>query len=260
MAVNDIRQHFPKQEHAFISHMEDMIRRCQDTGLNQLTEFLNPRQVTLVKNLCQRAGLNCFVSCESWPSEFGRCLIAPDYYQLMVSDFEMALLEIVYNPKFKQLTHPSIMGTFIGQLGIKRATFGDILIHQARVQVMVDRNLVDYMTSQITKIAGIGVTLKEVSFETLVAPRRDVVEKHLLVSSLRLDKVISSLYQLSRSEANKLIQSGAVKVNYAVIDYPELLLDNGDLVSVRGQGRFCFLAHQGFSKSGKHKIVIERIL
>lgn len=260
MTVQDIRQHFPKQEHAFINHIEDLIGRCQDTYVMQLTEFLNPRQVIIVKNLCQRANLTCFVSSDLWSSEFGRCLIAPDYYQLDEQDFDMALLEIVYNPKFGQLTHPKIMGTLIGKLGVRRTILGDIILNQGRAQIMVDRHLVDYVTSHITKISGIGVTLKEVAWTELLVSESDTLEKALLVSSLRLDKIVAAAYQLSRSEASQLIHSEHVKVNYAVIEHPETILVDGDLVSVRGHGRFSFTGSYGLSKSGKHKIVIERIL
>lgn len=256
----DIRQHFPKQEHAFISHIEDLIDRCQAIYALQLTEFLNPRQISIVKNLCQRADLKCFASTEHWPSEFGRCLIAPDYYELDSQDFEMVLLEINYPAKFGQLTHPKIMGTLIGQLGIKRTVLGDIVLNGTRAQLMLDRQLMHYCQERVTKIAGIGVTLTEVPFTELLISDDERLEIDLLVSSLRLDKIVAAVYKLSRSDAIKLIQSDKVKVNYAPVIEPDSQLVAHDLVSVRGYGRFVFTNQNGFSKSGKHKIVVERIL
>lgn len=37
--------------------------------------------------------------------EYAKVIVAPDYYQLDPSDFDLALLEMVYASKFHHLTH-----------------------------------------------------------------------------------------------------------------------------------------------------------
>mgnify|MGYP001740585345 FL=1 len=81
--------------------------------------------------------------------------------------------------------------------------------------------------------------------------------KDLLVTSVRLDKLVASTFKLARSVAVQLIQSGQVKVNYAPIDNPSRMIQVADLISVRKYGRFKFLSENGQSKSGKYKITVE---
>lgn len=82
---------------------------------------------------------------------------------------------------------------------------------------------------------------------------------NVLVSSMRLDKIIAAVLKLSRRQANQLIESEKVKLNYLVQPKVSHLIDIGDLISVRGYGRFTISRDNGLSKGGKHKLIIDRI-
>ena len=56
----------------------------------------------------------------------------------------------------------------------------------------------------------------------------------LTVSSLRLDTVIASIFNISRQKSASLIQSGKVKVNWSEKDQVSLELQELDLISIRG--------------------------
>ena len=59
-----------------------------------------------------------------------------------------------------------------------------------------------------------------------------------MVSSMRLDKVLATVLKLSRSQAIQLISAEKLKLNYQTLDRPSEMLQVGDLISVRGFGRF----------------------
>ena len=82
---------------------------------------------------------------------------------------------------------------------------------------------------------------------------------NVLVSSMRLDKIIAAVLKLSRRKANQLIESEKVKLNYLVQPKVSHLIDIGDLISLRGYGRFTSSRDNGLSKGGKHKLIIDRI-
>ena len=48
--------------------------------------------------------------------EYAKVIVSPDYYQLDPSDFDLALLEMVYASKFHHLTHSQVLGTIVHQL------------------------------------------------------------------------------------------------------------------------------------------------
>ena len=56
------------------------------------------------------------------------------------------------------------------------------------------------------------------------------------------------------------LASGKVKLNYRQIEKANQTVMIGDMISVRGYGRFRLAQRDGFSKSGKAKIVIESLL
>lgn len=258
MNINEqVYQHYRPQEHVFIKQIYDKIARCQDTYSYQLTAFLNPRQVRIASDLCRQSGVCFYSSTDTYPTELARCLIAPDYYELDVSDYAISLLDIQYARKFSELHHHQVLGTIIGELGIKREVFGDILKNKTTMQIMVDSTMVSYFQENITKIARTGVELREVPLEQLITPEEDPNLKLVLSSSLRLDKLIAETMTVSRSQAVKLIASEKVKVNYVEVSNSSEQVFEGDLISVRGFGRLRLKAIEGKTKSGKYKLQIE---
>lgn len=81
-----------------------------------MTDFLNPREIQIVKDLANYYNLKFFVSSTFDNEEYGRVILAPDYYELDEDDFEIKRLEISYARQFNKLTHPKILGALLNQL------------------------------------------------------------------------------------------------------------------------------------------------
>lgn len=254
---HSLTQHFSKDELAFVEKVENDIRFVETRYSLLLTPFINPRQVEIYQVLANRSGLKCFSSNQYMTREYARVIVAPDYYILEKKDFEIALLEIKYANKFNQLEHRQILGALLHQMGVKRTVFGDILVEDGRAQVFVDQRLSSHFVSEITKISRVSVQLNEVDYSQSIVSYEERDTKDLILSSLRLDKVLSSVLKLSRSQALKLITTEKVKLNYRVMTKPSVMLSIGDLISVRGFGRFYLTSDLGLTKSGKYKIRIE---
>lgn len=255
---HSLTQHFSKDELAFVEKVENDIRFVETRYSLLLTPFINPRQIEIYQALANRSGLKCFSSNQYMTREYARVIIAPDYYILEEKDFEIALLEIKYANKFNQLEHRQILGALLHQMGVKRTVFGDILVEDGRAQVFVDQRLSSHFVSEITKISRVSVQLNEVDYSQSIVSYEERDTKDLILSSLRLDKVLSSVLKLSRSQALKLITTEKVKLNYRVMTKSSVMLSIGDLISVRGFGRFYLTSDLGLTKSGKHKIRIEK--
>lgn len=260
MTTKDFKQHFHPSETPFIEKIQDIIQRVEDSYSFYLTEFLNPRQVEILKIVVASSDCHCFSSSDFYHTEYGRVIIAPDYYQLNEGDFELAVVDISYNAKFNTIKHAQILGTFIHELGIQRSLLGDILVAPGHAQVMTIKSMLSYAITNISKIARASVTLKEVSLENLI--QTNVGEEHLelLFSSLRLDVLIANVFKLSRSQAIKLVESEKVKINYRISGKASDLLGIGDLISVRGFGRFQLLEDNGLTKKGKYKLTISKTM
>ncbi len=260
MAIKDLYQHFKPNEREFVEKIDDLANRVESTYSYLLTEFLNPRQIEISKSVLGHRDLICFISSDYYPTEYARVLIAPNYYEFDVNDFNLVLLEINYNSKFNQLTHSQIMGALLHELGVRRTVFGDILIDDGYAQIFIDRGMLTYCQENISKIGKASVSLRELPPSQLISSKQESQQLDITVSSMRLDRIVAATLKLSRTQAVQLIEADKVKVNYQTYSKSSEILQIGDLISVRGFGRVSLLRDNGFSKNGKFKLSIDKMI
>lgn len=254
-----IYQHFHPQEKQFIDKLLDLVERMELTYTYQLTDFLNPRQIEIAKSVLGHQGVTYMVSREICPMEEARLIIAPDYYELVSDDFEISLVEIDYPSKFHRLTHRQVLGALLHQLGVRRSVLGDILVHDGRVQFFIDSSKLAYLQQEITRIGRVPVSFRLTEPSQLLP--HDLGEERLILStSMRVDRLVSLVTGQSRGLVTKLIEQGKVKCDHAQVDKNSLELAVGNLISVRGYGRFLIVEHVGVSKQGKNKLIIRQLV
>ena len=255
-----IFQHFTLEERDFVEKMIDACHQVEESYSYYLTAFLNPREEEILQSLAGYFHLQLHSSRQFLETEFVRVILAPDYYLLEEEDFELMALEILYPRKFHQLTHSQILGTLLHQLGIKRDYIGDILLGEEQTFVILDRRFGELAQRSLSKISRVPVSWKVAVLSQVPAKTsQDVKSQQVLLSSLRLDKVVATAFHLSRSNALKLIESGQVKLDYKEVKQAGKVLEVGQLVSVRGFGRVRLKEFLGFSKQGKLKLNIDII-
>ena len=260
MGQKEIYQHFNREDHEFIDRCIELSERVVERYSVEVTGFLNPHQVAILRNVAASYQLQVFASSDEQKMEYAKVIVAPDYYQLDPSDFDLSLLEITYSSKFHQLTHSQVLGTIVHQLGVDRKSFGDILMGDGRIQVFVEQRFALYFMDHVQKISRVPVKIKEVPLSQQLILEEESLSRDILVSSYRLDKVIAAGFKISRSQASQLVSSGLVKVNYATTTNGSGFVALNDLVSVRRFGRLKIVSENGISKSGKYKVTVEILL
>ena len=257
MSYENIYQHFHPEEKQFIDRVLDWMDRVENNYSVVTTYFLNPREVEILESLANKRELQIFSTQDIAQTELTKIIIAPEFYQLDESDFDLALLEISYAKKFYQLKHSQILGSFLGQTGIRRSEIGDIVLNEGRAQVFVSKHLLEIFQNNIEKIGPAPVKFVEKTLEELIKTEDNSVIKVILVSSLRIDKIIASTFEISRNLAVNMLQLRKVKLNYLEIEKKDFPVEQGDLISVRGLGRIKVLKILGETKKGKQKIECE---
>ena len=260
MTNKAIYQHFSLDDAPFIDKGLEWIKRVEDTYAPVLTAFVNPHQEQILRVLAGTYELGCVSSGEYIQTEFVRVLLYPDYFSPTLSDFEMALLEIHYPSRFEKLTHSKILGTIINQLGIDRKLFGDILVDEKRAQIFVNRDFIPLFQDGIRKIGRLPVSLEERPFTDRIISKIDFREREILVSSFRLDALLSSALKLSRNQTSQLIEKKSVQVNYHLVEKSDYQVAVGDLISVRKFGRLKVVKDNGQTKKDKIKLSIQLLL
>lgn len=250
----NIYQHFRVDEREFIDNVGDWLEQVEMQYAPFLTDFLDPRQAYILETLIrENSELRFSFNGGYQVAERVRCLIYPDYYEPTPEDFEVKMYEINYPTKFTTLSHGKILGTLVNS-GIKREYFGDIITDGQRWQVFLANEISQFIETQVTKMGKIAVRLEEIKYTEIIIPKDSWSEETATVSSLRLDSVISTVYNVSRQRSKQLIESGKVKVNWAENVRPDYLLDLLDIASIRGFGRIQIQALEGRTKKDKCRL------
>ncbi len=174
--------------------------------------------------------------------------VFPDWCEIEDSEFPVIPLTFKFNSSYT-LSHRDFLGTVMS-LGIKREAVGDILIEKGKAVMFLITEIMPYVKSQISKVGGVGVTIQE-GIEGKLPQASEVQSFTASVSSLRIDCVVSALCGKSRNGALDLIQKGLVSVNSVGAVKQTGLISNGDIVSVRGCGRFKITEAEHLTKKGR---------
>ncbi|MCF6094742.1 YlmH/Sll1252 family protein [Microaerobacter geothermalis] len=256
--MSDFLQHFRPEEQPFVEMVDEWLLQAVHRHQRRLTDFLDPRKQYIVESMANRySEVSAFFFGGYEGAERKRGLIVPSYDHVNEADFSISFLEIHYSQKGKQLEHRDFLGAFLG-LGIKREKFGDILLAE-RCQVVIAAEMKDYITLYLNQVHRQSVTISMITKDDLVIPSISLKEISITVSSLRVDAIASEVYHLSRSKVLSPIRAGHLKVNWKIIDNPSEPVSQGDVISLRGFGRFHILGIEGKTKKGKIRLRVGRV-
>ena len=161
------------------------------------------------------------------------------------------------NARFAEpLTHRDILGSLMS-LGIDRAKTGDIVLWEDRWYLFCHSTLAPMICEELTRIRHTSVKCTACSFtEFSYKPKTETLRGS--VASVRLDSVIALAFHASRSSLLALIEGEKVFVNGKLITTNAYSLREGDIVSVRGLGKFCYKEAVGQTKKGRCMVEIEK--
>jgi RNA-binding protein YlmH len=254
----NIYQHFRPEERDFIDQALGWKDYVEQTYAPKLTDFLDPREQQIVKTIIgtnSDTNVSFFGGYER--AERQRAFIFPDYYEVGDDDFQIILFELEYAKKFISIEHRQVLGSLMS-LGLKRGKFGDILLKGGQVQFFAALEVSDYVRLQLDSVGRAGISLKEQKLGEAIQPEEDWRENSVTASSLRLDTLMSALYNISRQKSQLYVQQGHSKVNWTTIENPAFECGEGDVLSVRGLGRAKIVTIEGKTKKDKWRIIAGR--
>lgn len=232
-----------------VSKAKDTVYLAQKRYSPCFYGFLNEHESHLVKN-CVHLEDDCIF----WGGYdgaqrlvFGAGVYSPD-------EFPIVALKFLYKKEF-QLSHRDFLGSLMA-LGIERATIGDILVFDGEAIAFVKTDIADYIKREVSKIGRVGVKIIEQDINSIdyVA---EFDEISFTASSLRIDVFVASLCHVSREKAQQLVKSDLVTLNHVIENNVSKTLSVGDVITIRKFGKFMFAEDSGFSKKGKHRVLVK---
>lgn len=253
--------HFRQGEHPFIERALDWLEQVEHQHRERLTDFLDPRQIFILRSLMVKYPN---ISCSSFGgyAEAERCrvILHQEYREPCQEDFVLSGFEVTSPAAgFQQLKHKDFLGSLLG-CGLKRDKFGDILVHPGRVQVIVAQEISDFLHIHLNQVHRVPVILEPIELGSITPFLLEWKQMHITVPSPRADVVVGDVFRLSRSKVLPPIRAGHLKINWMMVDSPSFSLKEGDIVSLRGYGRFKILKEEGMTRKGNIRLEVGILL
>ena len=248
--------------------LDDMIDVCIGRFTPGFTKFLDGGELVKAKNYLSRfkndvlcVAFGGFYNCErAVLGIFPKSIYGYDGVKIesLYEMFELCFVKIS-GSGFKRLTHRDFLGSVLG-LGLKRDTVGDIVIDESGTSAVVafTKPAGMLVLSELEFVGNDRVKTKQVDIENLPSIKYEFQVISGTVASFRLDCVLALAVSTSREKAKRLIDLKAVSVNHAEALKCDTQICEGDLLSVRGVGRFKIAKLGDTTKKGRNRIEVHK--
>ena len=152
------------------------------------------------------------------------------------------------------LSHRDFLGALMN-LGIERSTLGDIRVVEKEAYLYCLSSIADYICESLDKVKHTNVKCTVVT-ETQDIPQEEPEEMIVQLPSLRLDACLAKVYKESRNTILDMFRTGKVYVNGKLCENNSKQLKEGEVINLRGYGKFIFDGMQNETKKGKLNVRI----
>lgn len=246
------------EDNLLLARVEDAVQLCDKHSYPHFVGFVDQRQRALITAAFRRTPhiVSAFWGGyeEAERTVFG---VFPSFMEVDRTLFPFVALECIYR-ETATLTHRDFLGTVLS-VGIKREKVGDIICGKGKTVLFVGEDIAPFLCEQITKVGGEGVTLS-VGLSAPLDITRTYEEIHMTVASPRLDNVVKALTGLAREKAATLITGGLVSLCHQPCESVSKTVLEGDIVSIRGYGRFRMVSLSNFTKKERIVLVAHKYL
>ena len=235
---------------------EDLRARCERTASRTSGGFLTPAEQYKIQNWAKgRAECTLVFHGGDDGCERRIAFFLPYYETAEQLDPADYIRCIKITAAFGTPGHRDYMGALLA-MGVGREWIGDIRVLDSTAYVFCQPSIVRHLLG-IEKVGRLGVKAEEIPLSDAPKPERKVVTESFSVMSLRLDAIVGGMFHLSRTEAARQIEAGAVSLNYEECLKTDASVHAGDILSLRGAGKGTVTGTGGTSRKGRTFVYAE---
>lgn len=248
-------QQLTGEEKILQARFQDAINAVRLKNQIKFVGFLDLRGQQILKAVAQAEGFTAWQLYGGY-SGAERCVAGffPDYIDAAEDQahlFPVKAITARFRPQDK-LSHRDFLGSLMG-LRIARELTGDLLVGEGTAVLFVLATAFPLITTELTKVGRVGVSLSE-GAEALEKVMPVIKPLSGTVNSQRLDAVVAFLTRLAREKAQNLIRQELVKVDGQIRTDTAGSVEAGNILSVRGYGKYIIQSFDGITKKGRLRI------
>ena len=265
MNKQEIMQEYKDQEERLlVAKILDKLEFTKTKNKIQYTDFLNLYEQDIADKLLKKIGYKNYYFFGGRESTERKLLII--YPEKLTEEMArknhnkiISIIKIKLPNDLKdEYDHRRYLGAII-KLGIEREKTGDIFVRSLGADLIVKNEVVNFLMQNLNSLTRFQTAEIE---EQDIKELRDVVVEKMEISSviisLRLDNIVSILARTSRSKAVDILDQERVFVNAKLETKPSKQLNVGDVITIRGKGKFEFKRIEGMSKKGRYIVKFDK--
>lgn len=231
-----------KQDKILISSMIDKYEKHKSSGKTTYSNFLNPSELNLV--ISNLKHLHIPYSIYEPYSFLEKKIIYFGEYDNFITFYQITAPN--------ELSHRQVLGCLFS-IGLNENTIGDIFIEKGICYYVNLTRMNNYLEENLRSVGNQIVKLDKISEIVLEEEHFELFT--ILVSSMRLDNIVSKITSQSRNQAIAMISDDKILLNYSEIKNSSTFLKENDILSIRKFGKFKIGKKQGVTK--KENIILE---
>lgn len=255
-----------KDDKILLAQIMDKIEMVEKKNKIEYTDFLDLAQLELAQKFINKIKIENFICYGGFELAERKIIVFyPEKFNSIVVEKNLAnIVQIIRvelpNDLKGKYTHRDYLGAVI-KLGVERRKVGDIIVDNNGADIIVDKDISKFLfenLSSLTRFSKSTITIQNIEDLRAVEIKKEEIE--IIVSSLRLDNVISEFARCSRNKALDIINTERVFVNFECETKKTKQIKMGDMVTIRGKGRFFIKEIAGQTRSGRTVIIIEKFV
>ena len=249
-----------KEEFMLQKRLIELSKTAYRRGIVTYSDFLNLNELNILHTTPKNEFDTKYETFGGYnDSERQMAAFLPDaLYYTHFYPIQILKIEPLQKKFTESLTHQDYLGAILN-LGIERSKLGDILVMEDFTYLFVQEFLADYICNDLTRIrhTSVKVTKEDSQSFTYVPKYKEITGT---VASVRLDSLLSLAFGSSRSKLVNLIEGGKVFANGKLMTTNSYQVKEGDIISVRGMGRFRYNGIQSQSRKGRYFISLYKYI
>lgn len=224
------------------NRFRDLADRSYNTGTYTFTDFLGLADISDLLSMEKElsyAGIKLYGGYEGAERKIARFGREDE----LMYDMPFPIVCLHIKPLMKkfadELTHRDFLGALMN-LGIERSTVGDIKVLEKEAYIFCQDTIAEFIKDSLTRIRHTSVMceMTKVDDINVINVNEEPKERTIIVSSERIDGIISKVYNLSRNDSLELFRTQKVYINGRLCENNSAKAKLDDVINARGFGKF----------------------
>ena len=267
MTDKELLQEYKNQDNRlFVAKVLDKINFTKTKNKIQYTDFLNLYEQEMCLNIVKKLSLNRFYFFGGEENTERKILVI--YPEKLTEEMsrknDSSIISIIRIELPKELrgeySHRDYLGAIM-KLGVEREKIGDISVRSKGAEIVIKNEVQKFLMQNLGSLTRFSsAEIEEKKIEDLKEIEAQKVEITEIVASLRLDNIVASLARTSRNKATEILEQERVFLNFKCETKSSKQVNVGDVITIRGKGRFVFKEISGNTRKGRYVIKIDKYI